>query len=204
MGVVPERFGTGAPHFVQFMHEELARVAPELAGRRDLIVETTLDGALQSEAERSVRVRLGQLERERAGNAAVVVIDATSGALLAYVGNAHPDDPGTGAVDLVRAARQPGSALKPMLYAAALERGFTAATPLLDVPTTFDTPTGAYTPHNYDLHFRGPVSLRIALASSLNVPAVRALDASGCARWTRARPTASRWRSAAAKCARST
>lgn len=168
-----------APHFVRLAREELARVAPALADRRDLIIETTLDTALQAAAERSVEVRLRQLDRQRAGNAAVIAIDPGSGAVLAYVGNAHPEDPATGAVDLARASRQPGSALKPVLYAAALERGFTAATPLLDVPTTFDTPGGAYTPNNYDLRFRGPVSLRIALASSLNVPAVRTLDAVG-------------------------
>ena len=168
-----------APQFMQLVREELARVAPSLAGRRDLVVETTLHGALQGAAERAVAVRLGQLARHEAGNAAVVVLDPASGAVLAYVGNGHPDDPAVGAVDLARAARQPGSALKPVLYAAALERGFTAATPLLDVPTSFDTASGAYAPSNYDLRFRGPVPLRVALASSLNVPAVRTLDAVG-------------------------
>jgi membrane carboxypeptidase/penicillin-binding protein PbpC len=72
--------------------------------------------------------------------------------------------------------RQPGSALKPFLYAAALEHGYTAASQLLDLPTTFQTPTGPYAPGNYDRKFHGPVTMRVALASSFNVPAVRTLD----------------------------
>jgi membrane carboxypeptidase/penicillin-binding protein PbpC len=77
------------------------------------------------------------------------------------------------------APRQPGSALKPFLYAAAFEHGYSAASMLLDVPTNFDTESGLYQPLNYDRRFHGPVSLRVALASSLNVPAVRTLDAIG-------------------------
>ncbi len=75
--------------------------------------------------------------------------------------------------------RQPGSALKPFLYAAAFDRGFTAASMLLDVPSSFDTPEGPYQPLDYDRRFRGPEPLRVALASSLNVPAVRTLDQIG-------------------------
>jgi membrane carboxypeptidase/penicillin-binding protein PbpC len=77
------------------------------------------------------------------------------------------------------APRQPGSALKPFLYLAALEEGFTAATPLVDVPTTFATRTGTYAPLNFDRRFNGPIPLRVALASSLNVPAVRTQEAIG-------------------------
>ena len=80
---------------------------------------------------------------------------------------------------MARTPRQPGSALKPLLYAAALERGYTAATPLLDVPSTFATDDGPYAPANFDRTFHGVVPLRVALASSLNVPAVRTLDAIG-------------------------
>jgi len=99
--------------------------------------------------------------------------------VLAMVGGVHFGETATGEVNLALAARQPGSALKPFLYAAALNRGYTAASELLDVPTTFQTPTGQYAPFNADSKFRGPVSLRTALASSLNVPAVRTLDEIG-------------------------
>src|SRR3989449_434890 len=89
------------------------------------------------------------------------------------------DPPHGGEIDMVRTPRQPGSALKPLLYAAAFEHGYTAATPLLDVPSTFATDEGPYTPANFDRSFHGVVPLRVALASSLNVPAVRTLDAIG-------------------------
>src|SRR5207247_5355410 len=75
--------------------------------------------------------------------------------------------------------RQPGSALKPFLYAAAFERGLTAATPLLDVPVSYQTSSGNYAPENYDRRFHGLVTPRTALASSYNVPAVRVLEQIG-------------------------
>jgi membrane carboxypeptidase/penicillin-binding protein PbpC len=84
-----------------------------------------------------------------------------------------------GAINMAVTPRQPGSALKPFLYAAAFERGFTAATPLLDVPTAFETKDGLYSPQNFDKQFHGVVPLRVALASSFNVPAVRTLDEIG-------------------------
>lgn len=165
-----------APHFVQMAHEELARLRPDLARQPGLIVETTLDLSLQREAERSVGYRLEQLAEHQAGNASVVVLEPSTGRVLALVGNADFLDEKSGQVNLALAARQPGSALKPLLYAAAFEHGYTPASMLLDVPTTFDTSTGPYTPRNYDHRFHGPVTLRVALASSLNVPAVRTLD----------------------------
>src|SRR3989441_756983 len=84
-----------------------------------------------------------------------------------------------GDINMTLALRSPGSALKPFLYAAAFEHGFTPATALLDVPSSFASPDGPYTPLNYDRTFHGVVPLRVALASSLNVPAVRTLDALG-------------------------
>jgi membrane carboxypeptidase/penicillin-binding protein PbpC len=96
------------------------------------------------------------------------------------VGSATDGDPAHGGdLNMALSPRQPGSALKPLLYAAAFEHGFTAATPLLDVATTFTTADGPYTPLDYDRSFRGMVPLRVALGSSLNVPAVRTLDVIG-------------------------
>jgi penicillin-binding protein 1C len=168
-----------ARHFTGYVFEELAEVAPELANRGGLVIETTLDLGLQGEAERSAAVRVASIaERHGATNAAVVVLEARTGAILAMVGGVDFEGP-AGQVNLATAPRQPGSTLKPFLYLAALERGYTAATPLLDVPSTFTTEGGVYEPVNYDLQFRGPVTLRTALASSLNVPAVRTLDEVG-------------------------
>jgi penicillin-binding protein 1C len=168
--------GLGA-HFVQYVFSELTAVAPALVDRNDLVIETTLDAGLQAETERLVRLHLERLEEKGVGNAAVVVLNPATGAVLAMVGGRdfHADIEGA-QINMATRPRQPGSALKPFLYAVALERGFTAATPLLDMPTTLQTPAGPYTPLNFDRRYRGVVSLRVALASSLNIPAVRTLE----------------------------
>jgi len=165
-----------APHLSAFVYDELRRVlSPEVLAQGGLVVETTLDAGVQREAEASVARRLDDLREHRAGSAAVVVLDPRDGRLLALVGSADYAA-SAGQINMALEPRQPGSALKPLLYAAALEHGYTAASPLLDVPSTFVTSTGPYAPVNYDLHYRGPVPLRVALASSLNVPAVRTLE----------------------------
>lgn len=167
-----------ARHLSAFVYDELNRVLPGHESLGGLVIETALDAGLQHEAERSVRTRLALLEDHDAGSAAVVVLDPRDGRLLAMVGSADFDAP-TGQINMGLEPRQPGSALKPLLYALALERGYTPASMLLDVPATFRTPSGPYRPVNYDLKFRGPAPMRVALASSLNVPAVRTLDALG-------------------------
>lgn len=175
--LLPEDARPIAPHFVEYALDEVARVRPDLAGVPGLVIETTLDAGLQAEAERSVAVRLEQVRRHDATNAAVVVLDPRDGALRTMVGSAGFDNAAIdGQVNMALALRQPGSALKPFLYAAAMERGYTAATPLLDVPTSFESVDGLYTPGNYDRRFHGVVTLRTALASSYNVPAVRTLN----------------------------
>lgn len=169
-----------AGHFVRYALDELARARPDLAGRGGLVIETTLDAGLQAEADRLARLRIGELRDRSVTDGAVVAIEPATGRIQALVGSAADEDPRHGgAIDMATAPRQPGSALKPFLYAAAFERGYTAATPLLDVPTTFMTEHGPYAPLNYDRSFHGVVPLRTALASSLNVPAVRTLQAIG-------------------------
>ena len=165
-----------APHFTRMVEDELAAIRPDLAGRPGLVVETTLDATLQREANRSVAAHLGRVADRNAGNGAVVALDANSGAVVVLVGSADFAEEEAGQVNMAVALRQPGSALKPFLYGAAFEQGYTAATPLLDVPSSFATADGAFRPINYDHRFRGPTPLRTALASSLNVPAVRTLD----------------------------
>ena len=165
-----------ARHFTGFVFDELAAVAPRLAARDGVVIETTLDPHLQRQAEHAVAVRVEIIADHDATNGAAVVLEVGSGRILAMVGSVDFDAIPDGQNNLALALRQPGSTLKPFLYTAALERGYTVATPLLDVPSTFETAAGVYEPVNYDLNFRGPVPLRTALASSLNVPAVRTLD----------------------------
>lgn len=180
IAVVPAAPSANSPHFVAFALDELARIRPDLAERDGLVVETTLDAGLQRETERLTRLRLAALGDRHVTNAAVVAIEPGTGRLLAMVGGATDGDPSHGgAINMAITPRQPGSALKPLVYAAAFERGFAPATALLDVPTTFPTAEGPYAPLNFDRSFHGVVPLRVALASSLNVPAVRTLDAIG-------------------------
>ena len=169
-----------AHQFVGLALAELARVRPDLAGHDGLVIETTLDAGLQNEAERLIRIRLDEFQGRNVTNAALVAIEPGTGRILSFVGSATDGDPlHGGEIDMVLTPRQPGSALKPFLYAAAFERGFTPATALLDVATSFPTEDGPYAPLDFDRSFHGVVPLRVALASSLNIPAVRTLDALG-------------------------
>ena len=180
IAILPAAPAPTAPHFVAYALGELARVRPDLAARDGLVVETTADAGLQAEALRLMRLRLEALGDRHVTNAALVAIEPGTGRLLALVGGATDGDPAHGgAINMAIAPRQPGSALKPFVYAASFERGFGPATALLDVPTTFPTVEGPYAPLNFDRSFHGVVSLRVALGSSLNVPAVRTLDAIG-------------------------
>jgi len=180
IAVVPAQRPPLARAFVSYALTELARVRPDLAGRSGLTVETTLDAGLQVEVERLIRLRLAELKDRNVTNAALVAIEPHTGRILAMVGSATNGDPAHGGdINMALSPRQPGSALKPFLYASAFEHGYTPATALLDVPTAFATAEGPYRPLNFDRSFHGVVPLRVALASSLNVPAVRTLDALG-------------------------
>jgi penicillin-binding protein 1C len=135
---------------------------------------TTLDGGLQAEVERLVRGFGARFAEHRAGAASVVVLDNGSAALRAYVGSPdHRDVAQLGQNDGALALRQPGSTLKPFVYALALhDLGLTPESVLSDLDRRFESSRGDYLPHNYDRRFHGPVRLGQALAASLNVPAV--------------------------------
>ena len=158
-------------------------LAPHLAARLldtpGARVATTLDARIQSVAIAALRRQLQGLGGTRARDGAVVVVDNESGDVLAYVGGIGGESTAP-AVDGASAYRQAGSTLKPFLYAQAIEKGYlTAASILDDSPVQLDTASGLYVPQNYDRAFKGPVSARIALAGSLNVPAVRTLLLTG-------------------------
>ncbi len=138
-------------------------------------VTTTLRAPLQRFADQTLNRHLRELQSRNVQDGAIVVLDNATGAVLAYVGSSG-ELGRSGEVDFVTALRQPGSTLKPFLYAQAIaERRLTAASLLEDSPTHIQTAGGLYIPQNYDHQFKGWVSVRTALGSSLNVPAVRAL-----------------------------
>jgi penicillin-binding protein 1C len=157
-----------------------AALAPHLGRRlaaqaapRATALRSTLDARLQRVALAALRQQLAELRGRNVEDGAVLVLDNTTGQALAWVGSA-----GAGAsapeVDAVLARRQPGSTLKPFIYALALQqRLITPASLLDDAPLQLQAAGALYQPQNYDERFRGPVSARVALASSLNVPAVQ-------------------------------
>jgi penicillin-binding protein 1C len=186
-----------APHFVMMVQSQVdALYKPEqIYLHGGLVVRTTLDLDWQDHAERAITKHLTQLQSGEFGlghnvnNAALVALDPHSGEILALVGSPdYFDSANGGAINMTISPRQPGSALKPILYAVALDPSrasrdgqqsevWTAATMLYDVSTSFLTQDGkVYTPANYDLQEHGPVLVREALASSLNIPAVLTLD----------------------------
>jgi penicillin-binding protein 1C len=149
-------------------------LAPELRGERVQRLDTSIDSALQREVAELSRRAARYGAEVGASSVSVVVVENATAEVLAYVGS--PDFYGTKALgqnDGARALRQPGSALKPFVYAAAMARlGLTAATRLPDLELRLPTSEGVYSPRNYDGRFHGPVLVRDALANSLNVPAV--------------------------------
>ncbi len=199
---VSNAFPIEAPHFVFYIWNRLEqKYGPETL-HAGLTVTTTLDLDLTRAAETIVRRRLAQLAPDADGqtgpshnatDAALVALDPHTGQVLALVGSPdYFDAQISGAINMAVAPRQPGSAIKPIAYAAAFSPElcaslpsastgagcpWTAATMLLDVRTAFVTQEGfSYVPMNYDRAFHGPVTARDALAGSLNLPAVLTLD----------------------------
>ncbi len=161
-----------APHFVEMVLQQLPEAPPAE-------VRTTLDFRLNEQVEKIVRERLAQLREQNVRNAAAVVIDNATGDVIALVGSENYFEPGAGQVNGAWAQRSAGSALKPFTYLLALERGATPATMVADVRTSFPADGGFYRPENYNRRCYGPVRYRTALASSLNIPAVKVLVAAG-------------------------
>ena len=159
-----------APHFARRL---LARgQAPALGNQT---IRSALRAPLQRFAVQSLRQHLRELRDRHVEDGAIVVLDNASGEVLAWVGSSG-ELSGAAEVDGVLALRQPGSTLKPFLYAEAMaERRITAASLLEDSSSQIQTAGGLYIPQNYDHQFKGLVSARTALGASLNVPAVRTL-----------------------------
>lgn len=182
VSVVPPTAVMRAPHFVMLVRQELERqYGSEELYTSGWDVYTTLDLALQREAERVVAEGVAGLAAHNASNGALVALSPATGEVLAMVGSADFwSEAISGQVNMAVSPRQPGSTIKPITYMVALERGWTPATMLMDVAQQF--PDGAnppYVPRNYDQREWGPLSLRSALANSRNIPAVSTLQLVG-------------------------
>ena len=173
-----------APHFVQYVTSEINRLRPgEDARRSGMRIFTTLDLPMQQLAERVVREQVDTLRPTYdLSNAALVALRPGTAEILAMVGSADFYNTSiAGQVNVAVRPRQPGSAIKPILYALAMnDLQISPATIIWDVEANYNLDkTEQYRPLNYDKNFHGPVTARTALANSYNVPAVKLLDAVG-------------------------
>jgi penicillin-binding protein 1A len=205
LGVTTTRFNARlAPYFMEMVRQYLdERYGSNQLYEGGLRVYTTLDSDLQQAAETALEKRLTEIEarnkykltrvaaaaaraedpdRERNQTeylqGAVVTLDPTDGQILALVGGRDFNDSNFNRA--VQALRQPGSAFKPFIYAAAMDNGYSPTDIILDTPVSFRAGNGQnWTPHNYDKKYRGPITLRTALAHSVNVPAAKLLQKLG-------------------------
>jgi len=163
--------GFAAPHAVALaMPEEQFGTAP---------ITTTIVPNIQSRVEGIITHRLNLLEAKHVTHAAVVVLENKTGRVLALAGSRSFFATDGGQINGAWSPHSPGSSIKPFTYLLALQHGFTTASVIPDLPIEYATPTGLYRPENYDHRNYGPVTLRTALGSSLNIPAVRALHQIG-------------------------
>ncbi len=167
-----------APHFVFYVRDEAEKLLGASAVRDGLVIATTLDSKLQKKAEQIVYDEVTSLKDFNVGNGAALVLDTKTGEVRSMVGSYDFNDEDFGKFNVVaddNALRQPGSTLKPLLVASALEKKIiTASSVIMDVKTIFPVVNQPdYEPVNYSGKFSGPVQVRFALGNSLNVPMVK-------------------------------
>ncbi|MFA4834308.1 MAG: PBP1A family penicillin-binding protein [Patescibacteria group bacterium] len=172
-----------APHFVMYIKEILSeKYGEKMIEQEGLKIYTTLDLYKQKIAEEVITAQTEKNEKNyNATNAALVSLDPKTGQILAMVGSRdYFNDEIDGQVNVTTSLRQPGSSLKPLVYSAAFTKGYTPDTVLYDVVTNFsNNPANPYEPHNYDSKEHGPVTMKKALAGSLNIPAVKTIYLAG-------------------------
>lgn len=172
-----------APHFVMYVKELLSeKYGDKMVEQGGLKIYTTLDLDKQKIAEEVINEKAPKNEEKyQATNAALISLDPKTGQILAMVGSKdYWSTEIDGQYNVVTSQRQPGSSFKPIVYAASFLRGYTPDTVLEDIVTNFSTdPAKPYEPHDYDLKERGPITVRQALAGSLNIPAVKMIYLAG-------------------------
>lgn len=171
-----------APHFSLMVRDALVqKYGEDKVNIGGLRVTTTLDLDLQQDFEASLSAEMKKIAKLKISNGAAIVTKPNTGEIIALIGSKdYFDDTIDGQVNVTTALRQPGSSIKPINYATGLLKGWPASTTYLDLPTCFNVAgQKQYCPKNYDGTFRGPVSMRQALANSLNIPAVKQLALNG-------------------------
>ncbi len=177
LNFIPPQTPLHAPHFSMYIKDLLIqKYGLSLVEKGGLNVITSLDLSIQDKAQRIVENEVNKDTYLNLTNGAVLITNPANGDILAMVGSADYNNPDWGNVNVTTSLRQPGSSIKIVTYAAALEKGMTAATTILDAPISFPDGINTYTPVNYDSKFHGLVTLRQALANSFNIPAVKTLQ----------------------------
>lgn len=171
-----------APHFVMYVRKMLAeQYGEDILLKGGLVIRTSLDLDLHNRVQEYVTAEVESLAHMRVNNGAALITNPGTGEILAMIGSKNYFDfENDGQVNVTIRERQPGSSIKPLTYALALERGMSPNTIIQDQPITFDIPgSRPYSPRNYDGSYRGNVTLKEALASSYNIPAVKLLNQVG-------------------------
>lgn len=171
-----------APHFVMYVKELLEReYGTEALYQGGLEIRTTLDINLQDDIQKKVTAEVNKLAGLRVTNGAALVTNPKTGEIYSMVGSTdYFDFEHDGQVNVTTRARQPGSSIKPLTYAIALEKGLTVTSLIEDQPITYNIAgSKPYTPKNYDGKYHGKVTLKESLASSYNIPAVKLLNQIG-------------------------
>lgn len=169
-----------AAHFVMYVKDLLSQKYGQRAvSQGGLKITTTLDLNLQEQVENIVSSEVDKLASLNVQNGAAMVTDPKTGQILAMVGSKDYHEPNFGSFNVALSLRQPGSSIKVATYATAFKAGYSPGNTILDAPVTFRDSVGNYSPVNYDSSFHGPVSIRTALGSSYNIPAVKMLATVG-------------------------
>ncbi len=171
------KLAINAPHFVFYVRDQIEKDYGAKLLDQGVRIKTTLSLDVQNTVEKIVKDQIEQLKGYNLTNSAVVVLDSQTNEILAMVGSYDYNNEKFGKFNAAIGLRQPGSAIKPINYAVAFEKGYTPSTVLMDVKTVFPQSSGLpdYVPVNYDGKYRGPMQLRFTLGNSENIPAVKLL-----------------------------
>lgn len=172
------KLSINAPHFVFYVKDQIEKDFGNKIIDKGVKIKTTLSLKVQRIAEKIVREEIEKIKKFNVTNSAVVILDSKTGEILAMVGSYDFNDENYGKFNAALGLRQPGSAVKPITYALAFEKGYTPSTVIMDVKTEFTSGVKnekPYIPVNYDGKYRGPMQIRFALGNSENIPAVKML-----------------------------